>query len=267
MKKNIILSFIGIFLYICIFSIANAENRQSDKPETITIVADTWCPYNCNPKSPHTGFMVDIAKQAFAKHNIEVKYSVVPWTRAIDETRKGIHTAIIGATINDAPDFIFPELSQAIMKNHFYVKKGAKWRYTGIKSLENIILGLVDNYSYNPEIDGYIKKYKFDPDHISMMSGDDALGINLSRLMRNKIGATLEAKHVMEYYLSMHSMNDQAEEAGALPDSKNDKLYIAFSPKDKELSRKYAEILSKETANMRVNGELKKIMDIYGLTD
>ncbi len=269
MKKNITL-----FLSICIFSFtANAENGtpqaqpEADKSIVISIVADTWCPYNCNPKSPHTGFIVDITKQAFAKHNIEVKYSVMPWTRAIAETRKGIHTAIIGASVDDAPDFIFPAIAQGLVENHFYVKKENKWRYAGINSLKTIVLGAIADYSYNDELDGYINKYKLNPTYIEMMSGDNALGINLSRLARGKIGATVESKYVMDYYLSQHNMQDQVEDAGILPPSDKDKLYVSFGPKNKKIAQKYADILSRETANMRASGELKKILDIYGLTD
>ncbi len=255
------------FIFICTFSISYAEDKIENKKETITIVADTWCPYNCNPKSPHKGFMVDIAKQAFAKHDIEVIYSVVPWTRAIEETRKGLHTAIIGSAHGDAPDFIFPDVPQGFLQNHFYVKKAGKWRYDGINSLKNIILGIIADYSYNDELDNYIKKYKLDPNKISMMSGDDALGINLSKLKRDKINAIIEAQYVMDYYLSMNNMKNDVEDVGILPPSKEDFLYIAFSPKDKKLARKYAAILTDETKNMRASGQLKKIMATYGLED
>lgn len=263
MKKIII-----FFAFICAFSSNSyAVDKVTEKKETITIVADTWCPYNCNPKSPHPGFMVDIAKQAFAKHDIDVVYSIVPWDRAIAETRKGLHTAIIGAAHGDAPDFIFPDVPQGFLQNHFYVKKGGKWRFNGINSLNGIILGTIADYSYNDELDAYIKKYKLDPRRIAMMAGDNALGINLSKLKRDKINATIEAKYVMEYYLSQNNMRGEVEDAGALPPSDDDYLHIAFSPNDKKLARKYAAILAKETKNMWANGELKKILDIYGLED
>jgi|CXWL01.1.fsa_nt_gi polar amino acid transport system substrate-binding protein len=269
MKKNLTL-----FLSFCVFSIpANAENEvtqtqpTANNPESINIVADTWCPYNCNPKSPHPGFMVDIAKKAFARHNIEVNYIVLPWTTAIDETRKGKYTAIIGASVDDAPDFIYPSINQGFMQNYFYVKKGNSWRYSGIDSLKKVVLGAIASYSYNDEIDAYISKYKLNPTYIEMMSGDNALGINLSKLVRGKIGATIESKYVMDYYLLQNNMQDKIEDAGVLPPSDKDKLYISFSPKDKKLAQKYADILSEETSKMRASGELEKILDTYGLDD
>ncbi len=258
--RKIFYIFLSVF---CFYFSAQAEAPQ----EKITIVADTWCPYNCNPKSPHQGFMVDIAKAAFAKHNIAVEYVVEPWTQAIKDTQKGKYNAVIGASTGDAPDFVFPSITQGFLQNHFYVKKDGEWKYTDIKSLNGVILGVIADYSYNDEMDAYIKKYRLDPEKISIISGDKALGINLSKMLRGKIGATLESKFVMEYYLSQNNMVGQVQEAGALPPSDKDKLYIAFSPKDRKLAEKYAEILSAETKNMRESGELAKILDIYGLAD
>lgn len=260
-----------LFLSLLIFSLnAHAEDAASSaqgKKEVITIVADTWCPYNCNPKSPNQGFMVDLVRKAFAKHNIDVQYSTMPWTRAIDETRQGKHSAIIGASAEDAADFIFPTASQGFMNNHLYVKSGNPWRYNGLDSLKKVTLGAIDGYSYNEEIDSYIKKYKLDPTYVQLMSGDDALAINVSKLMREKIGLTIESKYVMNYYLSQNHLQNKIDDIASLPPSNRDNLYIAFSPKNKSLSQKYAKIMSDETKNMRVSGELQKIMDNYGLDD
>jgi polar amino acid transport system substrate-binding protein len=260
-----------LFLSIFIFSLnANAENSSASletKKEVITVVADTWCPYNCNPKSVNQGFMIDLVKKAFAKHNIEINYSTMPWTRAIDETRKGKYTAIIGAAHEDAPDFVFPTISQGYMNNHLYVKSGNPWRYSGADSLKKIVLGAIEGYSYNDEFDAHIKKYKLDPAYVQLMAGDDALAINVSKLMRDKIGLTLESKYVMNYYLSKNNLQNKIDDIASLPPSSRDNLYIAFSPKDKQAAQKYADIISEETKKMRASGELQKIMSNYGLDD
>jgi polar amino acid transport system substrate-binding protein len=100
-----------------------------------------------------------------------------------------------------------------------------------------------------------------------MMSGDNALAINLSKVARGRIGATLDAKYVVEYYLSLNNMKQDFEEAGSFPADENSKLYIAFSPANKVLAQSYADIISAETKKMRANGELAKILDVYGLKD
>jgi len=259
--RNILPLMLTLFAF---FSIAAAKPASA---ETITLAADSWCPYNCSPVYPPAGFMVDIAKKAFEKHGIDVEYKVMPWAQAITDSRKGIYNGIIGASNKDAPDFVFPATAQGWMNVSFYVKKGSAWHYDGVKSLREISLGVVQDYSYGDEIDPYIKQYNLDPTFIQPMAGDNALEINLSKLARGKIGAVVEAKYVVDYYYSQHKKEEKPEEAGSLAPSEANKLYIAFSPKDKALAQKYADILSAEILKMRASGELKEILDVYGIAD
>jgi polar amino acid transport system substrate-binding protein len=235
--------------------------------ETISLAADSWCPYNCNPVYPPAGFMVDIAKKAFGKHGIEVEYKIVPWAQAITDARNGKYNGIIGASHQDAPDFIFPTSPQGWMSVGFYVKKENPWRYDGLKSLKDVSLGVVENYSYGDALDKYINQYKNNPIFVQPMAGDNALEINLNKLQRGRIGAVVEAKYVVDYYFSQHKKQEPAEEVGMLPPSEQNQLYIAFSPKDKVLAQKYADILSEEIVTMRKNGELKAILDVYRISD
>lgn len=250
--------------FFAFFSIATAKPTSA---ETITLAADSWCPYNCSPVYPPAGFMVDIANKAFEKHGIKIEYKTTPWDRAISDSRKGIYHGIIGASKKDAPDFIFPANPQGWMNVAFYVKKGNEWKYDGIKSLREISLGVVKDYSYGDEIDPYITQYNLNPSFVQPMAGDNALEINLSKLSRGKIGAVVEAKYVVDYYYSQHKKLEKPEEAGALAPSEANNLYIAFSPKDKVLAQKYADILSAEIIKMRASGELKAILDVYGISD
>ena len=76
--------------------------------ETISLRADAWCPYTCDPGAAKPGFMIEIAKMALEPAGHKVDYKVLNWARAITETRKGKFTAIVGAAKDDAPDFIYP---------------------------------------------------------------------------------------------------------------------------------------------------------------
>lgn len=238
----------------------------TSRAETIKIVADRWCPYNCDPTSDHPGLMIEIAQKAFAKHQIAVEYSIMPWTRAIEETRLNKHTAIVGASHKDAPDFIFPTVAQGWMRNSFFVKKGAPWRYTDMKSLEKISLGAIADYSYNETLDAYILKNKNNPKYVQIVSGDNALDTNVKKLLGGRIGALVEGEYVISYYNAQHGTADKLDIAGTLPPSENDNLFIAFSPKEPK-AKEYAEILAKETQAMRKSGELQNILSAYHVKD
>lgn len=234
--------------------------------ETITIVADNWCPYNCAPNAAKPGFMVEIAKKAFEKHGITVEYSNMPWSRAIEETRKGKFTAIVGASRTDAEDFVFPSIPQGWMQNRFYVKKGNAWRYEGPQSLEKVSLGVIADYTYNDDIDAHIKKNAKNLKFVQVVSGDNALDTNVKKLSAGRITAIIEDAHVMHYYLSEHKLRDQIDEAGVVQTAQQNDLYVAFSPTHPK-AKHYAEILSAEMKALRASGELQKILDAYMVPD
>ncbi len=51
--------------------------------ETITLAADVWCPFNCNPGGDPPGYMVEVAKAVFEPRGHTVTYRVLPWARAV----------------------------------------------------------------------------------------------------------------------------------------------------------------------------------------
>lgn len=236
------------------------------RAETIIVVADIWCPYNCEIGAFKPGIMLEIAQKAFAKHHIKIDYRIIPWSRAIEETRKGTYHAIIGAAKEDAPDFIFPQTEQSKLVNTFYVKKGNPWHYGGIGSLDRITLGVIADYSYSEQLDEYIKTNRRELKKVQVISGDDPLKINVRKLLADRIGVLIEAEYVMQYVLQEDNLGAQIEKAGILPETDSNKLYVAFSPKNSQ-SERYAKILSEETAKMQKNGELSAIMKRYGLTE
>jgi polar amino acid transport system substrate-binding protein len=261
-------AFIRTSLVVCLMGMMAPVTAYA---ETITLVADEWCPYNCEPGSDRPGFMVEIARAAFARHGIDVDYVTVPWTRAIEDTRQNKYTGIIGAYYGDAEDFVYPARPQGRTVMTFYVRDGNVWRYDGIDSLAGISLGTIADYSYSTALDEYIEKNKTDPHRIQVIAGDNAMDVNIRKLVNDRIGAMIEDKQVMAYRLAQEDMaaiRPQIAEAGDLPapDDGNGIIFVAFSPENPK-ARAYADILSDETQALRENGELAKILERYGVSD
>jgi polar amino acid transport system substrate-binding protein len=101
------------------------------RAETITLVADEWCPYNCAPGDAKPGFLIEIARRIFEPAGFGVDYKIVPWARAIRDARAGRYTAIVGAIRSEAPDFVFPETAAFPSGTHAFVRAGSDWRYAG----------------------------------------------------------------------------------------------------------------------------------------
>lgn len=83
-------------------------------PRSIVLVADEWAPYNMVPQGEQEGYIVDVVREVFATSGISVDYQIVPWARAVQDTRKGAYDGVIGASIADAPGFVFPTEMLAI---------------------------------------------------------------------------------------------------------------------------------------------------------
>jgi polar amino acid transport system substrate-binding protein len=228
------------------------------------MAADIWCPITCDPNTDAPGYMVEIARMAFAKAGHTVTYEVLPWTRAIKEGRDGDITGIIGAYHEDAPDFIFPENELGLLGNEMFVQTENPWRYTGIVSLENITLGVIADYAYSEELNAYILAHQNDSERIQIATGESPLESNIHKLERGRLTAVLETTPVFWYTVGQLELNDRFRSAGIATEPQ--KAYIAFSPVNSH-SAEYARILSEGIAALRASGELARILQKYHLED
>lgn len=236
----------------------------NSQAETISVRADTWCPYNCTPNSSKPGYMIEILQQTLGKKGHTIEYLEMNWARAITDARAGKFNAIVGASKTDAPDFVFPESSQGNNASCFYVLPKTNWKYTDLTSLESATVGVVRDYSYDDgEFDKYIKLNQKNSKRVDVISGDDPLSRNINKLASGRITTLVEAESVVQYHQANNTKVTPITKAGCL---KNVPVYIAFSPVNPQ-SKAYAQIVSEGMVELRKSGALKKILAKYGLKD
>jgi polar amino acid transport system substrate-binding protein len=229
--------------------------------DEISIAADHWCPINCDTSGPKLGVMVEIAKSAFANTGHTITYKIVPWTRAIHDARNGKINGIIGAFLGDAPDFIFPKNELLMISgNAFFVLKESKWRYMDISSLSNITLGAIKGYNYGEIFNVHVEKEI----NAQFLTGPKPLERNMNKLLLGRIDVIIEAEPVFWYTANKMNLKEKFKAAGQI--SGPEKCFIAFSPSIPK-SKEYAEILSDGVDMLRNTGELKTILNRYGLED
>lgn len=236
----------------------------SAQAATITLVADEWCPYNCEPGSAKPGYMIEVAQKAFAEAGHTIDYRNMPWSRAVAESRAGKFDGIVGAAPGDAEDFVFPSNSLGSSSAVFWVNKGEAWKYAGMASLDAISLGTIRDYSYGDDLDAYVEKNEKDAKRVQIASGDNALDMNFKKLAAKRIGTLVEDRNVAEYFIADSGQAGKFAAAGEVAEP--DPLYIAFSPASKD-GKAYAKILSDGVQKLRESGELGKILSKYGLSD
>ncbi|MCP4595495.1 ABC transporter substrate-binding protein [Neptuniibacter sp.] len=245
---------------VLILLFAFAKSATADK---ITIAADVWCPFNCDPSADQPGFMIEVANKVFSARGYEVNYIVMSWSRAIREAELGNINGIIGAFPGDAPHFIFPEQELSILSNTFFIHKDSNWRYQGVDSLKQIQLVAISGYDYGPELRDYIQQSG--SEHVSLLSGQgQPLRRGIKMLNLKRVGAIVEADQVFWYTAQQLGVAENFKAAGR--SSEPMKSYIAFSPA-LENSSEFAQILSEGIVTLRASGELAEILQKYGLKD
>jgi polar amino acid transport system substrate-binding protein len=237
-------------------------------PNSITLVADDWCPYNCDPASDKPGYAVEIAKAIFEPNGIHVHYEVTSWSRALKETKHGKYHAVIAATKEEAAGFVFPHSSIGVSQYHFYTTQQSDWKFTNLSALQTITLGVIDGYNYDEAIDGFILKHRDHRNHIQIVGGDSASMQNIKKLLAGRIDVMLEDKNVANNLLQSMGLSGQLRDAGQLDPTidADEYVYIAFSPKDKN-SPTLASLFDKGMKRLRDSGELKAILSRYDVSD
>ncbi|WP_027185190.1 substrate-binding periplasmic protein [Desulfovibrio inopinatus] len=231
--------------------------------DTIILTADTWCPFNCSPRSSKPGYAVEIAKRIFKKAGHKVIYTVKPWKTAIEDVQSGKDTGIIGTTKAESNDFIFPDEPIGRPRNTFFVRKNDHWTYSSPESLDSKRLGIIKYYDYGTALNTYIYA-NLGTDAIVISEGKKALKNNFKLLMDKKIDVLAEDSNVGTYTaLKMGILNKVAQvNAGSPPVD----IFIAFSPQNPK-SKTYADIFDKGLRELRSSGRLARILKRYGQQD
>jgi len=229
--------------------------------DEITLVADSWPPYNDEPNSAKPGYAIELATEIFTKAGHKVKYNMIPWARAVAQTELGTYTAAVGAFDGDIKGAVLPKEPIGINSNTFFVKKGGAFKFTGLASLEGKSVGLIKEYTYDlGAFDAWAAKAK----GVQWATGDAPLIMNIKKLAAGRLDVLLEDRNVVLYTATKLGLGNDLQDAGNLPGT--NALYIAFSGKNPK-SKEYAELFSKGLAEMRKSGALKKILDKYNVKD
>ena len=261
-----------LFLLISLFSslfwpmsvLADSHSSQQQSlPQNIVLAADPWCPHNCVAGSSREGYMVDIARQAFALQGIEVNYVNMSWARALQQARTHHIDGVIGAFKGDARDFIFPQESLGLSATVFFTHQNSEWTYKGLSSLENLTLLTITNYFYAPDINAYIHEHRLDQNRILELSGEEPLLQALALIHARRAQLLLEDSQVMAWTLQRQRNPPALRSAGKVYGAP---IYAAFAPSSPH-AKELARILSDGVRHLRATGELTRIYQSYGLGD
>jgi len=229
--------------------------------KTLTIAADEWCPINCTPDKAPLGIGIDLAKAAFEPLGYQIKYVTMPWTRALEEVRKGTVDAVVGANTTDDPTLVFPKSPLYFMTDDFYALKGHSIAFKDMNSLKAYKVGTIKGYGYSGDLANFIKSQSAVSGAIQEVSGDDAGLQNIRKLQAKRIDVMVESGPVMSYRLKQMNLTEQIVHVGSLP---QDNIFIGFSQAKPE-SKQRAQQFDEAVARLRKDGKITGIYAAYNL--
>ncbi len=248
-------------------TIPATAHEAAGSHKVITLRADEWCPYNCDPDSDRPGILIEVARRVFEAEGYRVDYDLVPWTRALRMTRVGEYDAAVGATVSEAPDFVFTDQPILVSDCYFYVRADDDWQFTGYQDLPNVVLGVIRDYDYGEGMDAYIALQESRKGPVYVAQGEEPLASLARLLTQGRLRALLEDTWVMNHFMAENPELGKRIRASSHLDESGpdiDEIYIAFSPA-KASSAIYAKMLSEGLRRLKASGEFREITARYGV--
>lgn len=252
---------IVFFLFFCAFL------ERAAYSETIKFGMVDWCPYTCDIGKEKThGIVPEIISKVFKKYGYTTEFKIVPFGRAIINVQKGklLH-ALVTATYDEAPNFVFSKESTGTYNMSVFVEPSNKWKYSGVKSLRELgkPIGVVSGYDYGDE--RFMKTIRNEPQLFTVITDDQPLFRLLKMLEFGRISGFAANKNVLNYSLKeVGNFSELAVNAGDIGNPVP--FYTAFSPNHPK-SETYTKLLDEGIRGLRKSGELKDLLDKFGLKD
>lgn len=229
--------------------------------QTLVIGADLWCPYNCEENADAPGYLVEIARKALAREGRTVVYKVLPWSRALEETRLGRMDVAIGAVSGNYTGLIINRISLGRDQTAVVTMASNPWRYRGPDSLREILVGVIADYTYdaNGPIDQYIWG-RDDESQVVVLHRENALQLLIRMLDSRRVDGFLENRFVALYSARQMGLEDRflIQETG-----QGDDIYFAFNPTVG--GQRLAQEFDRALLELDAQGEIERIMTRYGL--
>lgn len=131
-------------------SAAKAETLPP--PDTVRLAGDSqWEPFY-GPNLPQDGVLIALIKAALATQDIEITADFLPWSRAVEETRRGRYDAIPGMyfTPERARQFRFSKPILPVETVLISIKGTVPARYETLSDLAGYVFSVLKNNAISP---------------------------------------------------------------------------------------------------------------------
>lgn len=227
----------------------------------VVLAYDDWCPYTCGTENKAgPGYMVELLQLIFQGKGEKVQFKDMPWNRAKAELKAGKILGVIGELKSGEPQLFFHKSELGLDSDCYFTSADDPWVFKNSDSLKGRKIGSVQDYSYG---DVFTKFAKANPGSIVTSFGSDSSKSNIQRLIYKRIDTIIENPNVVANFLRINFPNEKIVNKGC---SRSEALFVAFYPKANR-NEEFAKMIDDGIYQLRKNGELKKLLNKYNLTD
>ncbi|WP_161958645.1 substrate-binding periplasmic protein [Ferruginivarius sediminum] len=230
--------------------------------DEITITADQWCPYNCEPGSDAPGYVVELAKRIYESEGHTIKYVNNPWQRALKMGARGKVNGVIAVSFQpETEQMVLPEEPLTSYEIKAVTDADDGWSYDGIESIGERTVAVVAGYNYG---DRFMEWQRSNEGQQVVNQGDGALQRNLKMVASGRADFAIDGANVLGYNIDQMGMKESFRFAGTIGEAVP--LYLGFSMKAGN-AEEYARLWTEGVRRMRESGELQEVLDKYGVSD
>ena len=223
--------------------------------DTITAAGDPWPPF-LDPEHAKQGVAVEIVTAALASQGHTLKFSFMPWQRALDGVKDGSIDILVGAWHTQERE-AYLMFGDAYLSNDlkFIKRKGDSFAYTGIDSLKGKNIGTVRGYGYGDEF--------ANATHFKKQEAAELMP-SILKLAGGRIDLTLEDEVVARSMISKKdpALLEQLEFVD--PPLSSNPLHIATGQKNANKT-KIIDAFNKGLAAIKADGTFDDILTRNGL--
>lgn len=237
---------------------------SAEPSKVLTVVADTYCPYNCAAGTIPEGLILDLTREVFEPKGYQVRYKVVPWTRALKMVKDGQADIALGSPPEEAETHGLIKGKEAIAYStdcvYVHADNPLKFnnRADDLNSLNKV--GTVVDFQYYEQFDEWLKR----PENMKKnfpSRGETASQTNLIHLAHGRLDGVIETSAVMDYLIMQQKFERKVRVAGC---QSQQQVFNLFSPKRKDAQQLAAELDSGILA-LEKSGKIKEILARYGI--
>jgi len=219
---------LGLLSSLCLAVGLTFPTTAEEPLKELTLATTTWCPYTCfdsgDASDGEFGVVGQYVDKLLSTHNIKLKASVYPWSRAIHLANSNKVDGLLTAAHSEAPALIFSSNAIASYQMCFYTLKTNQWQFKESLNFAGNKLAVIQDYSYDKLLDTYIEN---NTDVIAIFGSD--VTERLLQLLFSKRADIIVVDKLVLAYISKHNHIDisQVKNAGCL--AEND-FYLALTP-------------------------------------